>query len=58
MGPAFEVGKHSPFVYSSDHKVMCRDELEAHLTTLGVLDAPLSQFKGLVIEEIVTNRKE
>lgn len=58
LGPAFEPGKHSAFVYSSDHQVMSRDELEAHLTRLGILDAPLSQFKGLSIEEIVTNRKE
>ena len=58
LGPAFEPGKHSAFVYSSDHLVMSREELETHLTKLGILDAPLSQFKGLSIEEIVTNRKE
>lgn len=58
LGPAFEPGKHSAFVYSSDHEVMSREQLERHLAGLGVLDRPLDQFKGLAIEEIVTNRKE
>ena len=58
MGPAFETGSHSPFIYSSDHFVMSRAELEDHLTKLGILDKPLEQFKGLQIEEIMSNRKE
>lgn len=57
LGPAFMPGKASPFVYSSDHQVMSRDELEEHLTKLNILDKPLDQFKGLSIEEIATNRK-
>jgi UDP-glucose 4-epimerase len=58
IGPAFEPGKHEPFTYSSDQTVMNRDELEQHLSKLGILDAPLERFKGVSIEEIVTNRKE
>jgi len=58
LGPAFEPGKHSAFVYSSDHQVMNREELEDHLAKLGILDRPLADFKGLAIEEIVTNRKD
>ena len=58
IGPAHEPGKHEPFVYSSDQTVMNQEELEKHLTKLGILHAPLEQFKGVSIEEIVTNRKE
>ena len=37
---------------------MSPHELELYLDKLGILSAPLSQFKGQAIEEIVTNRKE
>jgi FlaA1/EpsC-like NDP-sugar epimerase len=57
MRPAFEAGRNEPFTYSSADDVMTYDELEKHLTLLGILDVPLSSFKGVSIEEIVTNRK-
>jgi hypothetical protein len=37
---------------------MERADLERYLNRLGILDKPLDQFKGLAIEEIITNRKE
>lgn len=58
IGPAFNAGSGTRFVYSSKQDVMRKDELEAHLTKLGILDAPLETFKGVGIEEIMTNRKE
>jgi len=58
LGPAFESGRNNPFVYSSDQDVMNAYELELYLNSLGIIDKPLDQFKGLAIEEIVTNRKE
>ena len=58
IGPAFNAGGGQRFTYSSSDIVMDRDALEKHLDRLGILDKPLDQFKGLAIEEIVTNRKE
>lgn len=58
IGPAFDAGNGERFVYSSSDIVMDKDALEKHLDRLGILDKPLDQFKGLTIEEIVTNRKE
>jgi UDP-glucose 4-epimerase len=41
------------FTYSSNQTVMSREELEAHLTELGILDCPLDKFQqGASIEEI------
>jgi FlaA1/EpsC-like NDP-sugar epimerase len=57
LGPAFESGKNSTFVYSSNHNVMSRQELELYIAKLGIINAPLNQFTGLAIEEIATNRK-
>jgi len=57
LGPAFEAGKHSSFVYSSDDNVMNRQQLEKYLSGLGIIDARLEQFRGLEIEDIATNRK-
>lgn len=58
IGPAYQAGdSEKRFIYTSADEVMTKDELRQHLTRLGVLDAPLEQFKGLAIEEIVTNRK-
>jgi hypothetical protein len=37
---------------------MNEDELFKHLNELGIIEAPLETFKGIVIEEIATNRKE
>ena len=45
------------FTYSSNQSVLSRDELEAHLRGLGVVDAPLAAFVGTTIEDIITNRK-
>lgn len=51
--PAFCTGDVSNrFTYSSNDDVMSRDELERHLTKLGVLERPLSSFTGKSIEEI------
>jgi len=58
IGPAFNAGSGKTFTYTSSDDVMTKDALRLHLARLGVLDAPLSNFKGLSIEEIVTNRKD
>jgi UDP-glucose 4-epimerase len=58
IGPAFNAGSGKKWTYSSNHDVLTRLELENHLNALGVLETPLSEFKGKVIEEIMTNRKE
>lgn len=58
IGPAFNAGSGQRFVYSSKQDVMRKDQLEKHLTQLGILNASLEQFKGASIEEIMTNRKE
>lgn len=49
-------GNSDRFTYCSSGSVMSKDALQEHLRLLGVLDAPLESFKGLTIEEIVTNR--
>lgn len=56
IGPSFEAGTGSRFTYSSSDSVMNKEQLHARLLSLGILDAPLSAFKGASIEEIVTNR--
>lgn len=58
IGPAFKAGARSEFTYSSNDDVMGPDELRRYLDGLGIIEAPLSRFKGLSIEEIVTNRKD
>ena len=58
IGPAFEAGSGERFTYTSADEVMSKEELREHLTRLNIIDRPLSEFKGLAIEEIVTNRKE
>jgi UDP-N-acetylglucosamine 4,6-dehydratase len=58
INPAFLSGTEEAFEYSSDQDRMCPSELQQYLDTLGILDAPLSSFKGHNIEDIVTNRKE
>lgn len=45
------------FTYSSNDDVMTKPKLLVFLTKLGILDAPMSSFKGQSIEEIMTNRK-
>jgi FlaA1/EpsC-like NDP-sugar epimerase len=57
IGPAYNAGSGKRFVYSSIQNVMHKNQLFEHLCKLGILDASLDQFKGLTIEEIVTNRK-
>ena len=58
IGPAFASGQETPFTYTSADDVMSKEQLRDHLQSLGILDKPLSEFKGLTIEEIVTNRKD
>jgi len=58
IGPAFMAGSGKSFTYSSADDVMTKEQLKQHLTTLGVIDKPLSEFTGLAIAEIITNRKD
>lgn len=58
IGPAFESGSNDRFTYTSADEVMSKEQLREHLTKLGIIDRPLSEFKGRTIEEIVTNRKD
>lgn len=57
ISPAFVAGKSPMFQYTSADDVMTQEQLEAHLSKLGILDAPLSSFQGRVIEEIVKDVK-
>jgi UDP-N-acetylglucosamine 4,6-dehydratase len=57
IGPASGDQTGQRFTYSSNDTVMSKTELHDHLTKLEIFDAPLSSFKGLAIEEIITNRK-
>lgn len=56
--PAYYAGNGDRFTYTSADNVMSKDQLLNHLMTLGIIDMPLNEFKGLSIEEIITNRKE
>lgn len=56
IGPAFLTGETPRFTYTSNDDVMTKVQLSQHLSNLGIIDMPLAQFKGLSIEEIVTNR--
>lgn len=58
IGPAFTAGSGKRFTYSSADDVMTKEQLQQHLSNLGIIDMPLDKFKGLSIEEIITNRKE
>jgi len=58
IGPAFKAGDGSRFTYSSSDDVMDKESLKLFLNSLGIIEASLEQFKGRVIEEIPTNRKE
>jgi UDP-glucose 4-epimerase len=58
IGPAFHAGSGKPFIYTSADEVMTKDQLQDHLTKLGILNKDLDEFRGLAIEEIVTNRKD
>lgn len=58
IAPAFFAGDNKPFTYTSADDVMTKEQLVQHLNKLGIIDRPLSEFKGLTIEEIVTNRKK
>ena len=55
---AYKQGSNPPFTYTSADQVLSKDQLRLHLIRLGVFDAPLVNFKGQSIEEIMTNRKE
>lgn len=58
IGPAYYSTAGDRFTYTSADDVMSKEQLREHLTRLHIIDRPLSEFKGLAIEEIVTNRKE
>lgn len=58
IGPAYHSSSGDRFTYTSADDVMSKEQLREHLTRLRIIDRPLSEFKGLTIEEIVTNRKE
>ncbi len=57
IGPAFTAGHGQAFTYTSADDVLTKDRLLGYLVQLGIMDRPLSEFKGLAIEEIMTNRK-
>jgi FlaA1/EpsC-like NDP-sugar epimerase len=57
VSSAVEAGNGQAFSYTSSDDVMTKQELELYLDALGIFNAPLSQFKGQAIEEIMTNRK-
>jgi len=46
-----------PFRYTSADDVMSKEKLFEHLTSLSIVNRPLSEFEGLRIEEINTNKK-
>lgn len=58
IGPSFDVGTTNRFTFSSSDIVMDFDSLKSYLDKLGIIDAPLENFRGLSIEEIPTNRKK
>jgi UDP-glucose 4-epimerase len=45
---------HESFKYTSADNVMSKVQLVEHLNKLGIINAPLSSFQGLHIEEIAT----
>lgn len=57
IGPAFKPGSNSRFTYSSADLILNKQQLYDHLNRLGIFNASLDKFKGLSIEEIITNRK-
>jgi UDP-N-acetylglucosamine 4,6-dehydratase len=57
IGPAYEPGNNKAFTYTSADDVMTKAQLKEHLTKLGIFDMELSEFVGVKIEEIITNRK-
>ena len=57
IAPAFMVGStEKSFTYSSSQSVMSKQELKQHLSSLGIIDRPSSEYKGLSIEEISTKK--
>jgi UDP-N-acetylglucosamine 4,6-dehydratase/5-epimerase len=56
IGPAHVAGVGPRFTYTSSSDVLTGQELEIELVRLGIFEKPLSAFKGLNIEEIVTKR--
>jgi UDP-glucose 4-epimerase len=52
ISPSYIAGSGKNFTYSSDQNVMCQEELEAHLTSLNIIEKPLNSFEGKSIEEI------
>lgn len=57
ISPAFMCGDGTAddaFSYTSSQDVMTKKQLKDHLTSLGIIDRPSSEYKGLNIEEIHT----
>lgn len=52
IGPAFNPGSGDLFTYSSSDTLMTAEEMTALLVHLGVINMPMDQFRGLIIEEI------
>jgi len=58
IAPAYESGTHKKFTYTSADDVMSKEQLNDHLTKLGIFETSIENFQGLKIDEIMTNRKE
>ena len=54
ISPAFVVGNEKRFRYSSDGDVLSKNQLEAYLSKLEILNSSLERFQGKNIEEIVS----
>lgn len=57
IAPAFTPPSREAFSYASNDLVMSKDELQLYLEKLEIFKKTLSQFQGVSIEEIMTNRK-
>lgn len=57
--PAYKAsfGSGNSFDYTSADNVMTKQQLQEHLTSLGIFNKSLDQFTGVSIEEVATNRK-
>lgn len=51
-------GNPTPWSYTSNDSVLSKQELKSLLERLKIFDRTIDSFKGLQIEEIVTNRKD
>jgi UDP-N-acetylglucosamine 4,6-dehydratase/5-epimerase len=56
INPAYNPGNNKTFTYTSNDNVLTFDELKQLLKKLGIIDKRISDFVGLSIEEILTNK--